>query len=97
MLLRFNNYKKIYLDSMPIIFKFSTITGLLTGIYANGIQEKSEHDKQDKYDKRELETFANLIGYTTLGMITGITYPISFPFFTYYAFYKNDKLCKIFN
>lgn len=91
-LLRFNNYKKIYLDSMPIIFKFTTITGLLTGIYANGIQEKIENK-----DKRELETYANLIGYTTLGMITGVTYPISFPFFTYYAFYKNDKLSKIFN
>lgn len=91
-LLRFNNYKKIYLDSMPIIFKFTTITGLLTGIYANGIQEKSENK-----DKRELETYANLIGYTTLGMITGVTYPISFPFFTYYAFYKNDKLSKIIN
>jgi len=91
-LLRFNNYKKIYLDSMPIIFKFTTITGLLTGIYATGIQEKIENK-----DKRELETYANLIGYTTLGMITGVTYPISFPFFTYYAFYKNDKLSKIFN
>jgi hypothetical protein len=91
-LLRFNNYKKIYLNSMPTIFKFSSITGLLTGIYANVIQEKS-----DNQDKRELETYANLIGYTTLGMITGLTYPISFPFFTYYAFYKNDKLSKIFN
>ena len=85
----FTTYKKFYLDSVPLIFKFTTISGLFTGIYANGISETNGKKN------REFNVYANLIGYTTIGMVTGITYPISFPLFTYYSFYQNNKQSKI--
>ena len=32
-----------------------------------------------------MSVYTNLIGYTSLGIITGITYPISFPLLTYWS------------
>ena len=73
---------------MPGIVFFSTTSGLLTGIYANGIN-KNKNNQNENY--RIINVYTNLIGYTTLGILTGITYPISFPLFTYYAV-KQDSI-----
>jgi hypothetical protein len=35
--------------------------------------------------------FTQMIGYTSIGMITGISYPISFPLIGIYVLYKNNK------
>ena len=71
---------------MPSIVLFSGTSGLLTGTYANGINKNNQNENE-----RVLNVYTNLIGYTSLGLSTGVTYPISFPLFTYYAL-KQDSI-----
>ena len=85
--MNFSNFRKIYLDSLPLIVKFTSSAGLFTGVYANMIINNNK--KENSPYINEITTYSNLIGYTTVGMITGVTYPISFPLLAYYAFYKN--------
>jgi hypothetical protein len=49
----------------------------------------NNNKKENSPYQNEITTYSNLIGYTTVGMITGVTYPVSFPLLAYYAFYKN--------
>ena len=37
------------------------------------------------------ERYSNMIGYTSIGILTGITYPISYPLFGLYVIYRNNK------
>ena len=39
----------------------------------------------------EMKQFTKTIGYTTFGIMTGLSYPISFPGLTIYTFYKEYK------
>lgn len=75
---RFKNILYIYIDLLPIFAPTTTFLGFITGL--------SLTFKATSFDR-----FANVIGYTTLGIITGITYPISFPLLTGYVLYKNQK------
>lgn len=85
--MNFSHFRKIYLDSLPIVVKFTSSAGLFTGVYANMIINNNK--KENSPYQNEITTYSNLIGYTTVGMITGVTYPVSFPLLAYYAFYKN--------
>jgi hypothetical protein len=85
--MNFSNFRKIYLDSLPLIVKFTSSAGLFTGVYANMIKNNNGNGTGPYIN--EITTYSNLIGYTTVGMITGVTYPISFPLLAYYAFYNN--------
>ena len=42
-------------------------------------------------DIKPIDTYSNIIGFTSIGIITGITYPISFPLCGCYVLYKNNK------
>ena len=77
----FNTCKTFYFKSIPYITLFSSTCGLLTGVYANGINGK----KLEKENEKVMSVYTNLVGYTSLGIITGIIYPISFPLFTYWS------------
>lgn len=77
----FHTCKTFYFKSLPSITAFSSTCGLLTGVYANGINGK----KLEKENEKVISVYTNLVGYTSLGIITGITYPISFPLFTYFS------------
>ena len=70
--------KQLYLTGLPLFCTYSSVLGIHTGINLN--TRKNENVPFDYY--------ANIIGYTGLGIITGITYPISFPLLTGYIFYK---------
>ena len=85
--MNFSHFRKIYLDSLPIVVKFTSSAGLFTGVYANILINNNKKEISPYIN--EITTYSNLIGYTTVGMITGVTYPISFPLLAYYAFYKN--------
>jgi hypothetical protein len=85
--MNFSHFRKIYLDSIPLIVKFTSSAGLFTGVYANILINNNK--KENSPYINEITTYSNLIGYTTVGMVTGVTYPISFPLLAYYAFYKN--------
>jgi hypothetical protein len=76
---KFNTFIKLYGNTMPIITLYSTFLGIDTGFTIN---------RRIPY-RTPFDTYSNLIGYTSLGIMTGITYPISYPAFGMYVLYKN--------
>lgn len=74
-----NHYKQLYSAFLPIPLTISSMFGIINGI-DYGI------DKKNKID-----SFIGMIGYTSIGMITGITYPISFPLLAGYTLFQNKK------
>ena len=83
----FNTCKTFYFKSLPSITAFSSTCGLLTGVYANGING----NKLEKENEKVISVYTNLVGYTSLGIITGITYPISFPLFAYLSLKNTNR------
>jgi hypothetical protein len=86
---------KLYIKALPLMTIYSTLVGISIGIEANGIEanriETSRIIETNNKKKTEnsLHTYSTLIGYTGLGIITGITYPISYPLCSSYVLYKN--------
>jgi hypothetical protein len=74
----YSRFKSIYIEFIPIFLTSSTIVGFLTAMTAVPCIKPNDY-------------FINTIGYTSVGIITGITYPISFPLLGVYALYKNSK------
>ena len=75
----FRNFKEIYFGFLPI-FLIPTLTfGILNGIRF-GLERKEP-----------FTSFCETIGYTSIGMITGITYPISFPLLAVYVLTKEKE------
>jgi len=81
-LARLYKYKELYITLMPLMSIYSIVIGIDTGVYVNN-KIKSDQTFNDRY--------SNLIGYTSIGIITGITYPISYPLLGCYVLYKNHK------
>ena len=77
---RFNKFKDLYTNTMPILALYSTFMGINTGISTNNRIP----------DIKSFDMYSNLIGYTSLGIITGITYPVSYPLLGYYVLYKKS-------
>jgi hypothetical protein len=75
---RFQKYKEIYLNVLPYMTMYSTFLGINAGMSVNMLN--SNNDSFGKY--------SNIIGYTTIGIVTGITYPVSYPLFGWYVIYK---------
>jgi hypothetical protein len=84
---RFYKYIELYIKILPIPAIYSTLAGIDFGIeqYRHNINKKN---KDDKCNLSNIDIYSNLIGYTSIGIITGITYPISFPLFGCYVLYK---------
>jgi hypothetical protein len=61
------NYKELYFAFLPIALPISSIFGVINGIHYS-INQKNPN-----------ESFTYMVGYTSLGMITGLAYPITFP------------------
>ena len=68
---------KYYKELLPIIAVPTTFVGFTTGIHA-GIESKTP-----------LDMFSNWIGYMSIGIMTGVSYPVSFPILAGYVIYKN--------
>jgi hypothetical protein len=77
--IRLQNYKQLYTTLLPLMTMYSTVLGIDTGF------NKTKRDTDGSF----INSYSNLIGYTTIGIVTGITYPISFPLFGCYVLYKN--------
>ena len=69
-----NTIKEIFI---PFTIVPSTFIGFTTGLYVS-LNENSSVDM-----------FTNWIGYTSIGILTGISYPVSFPILAEYVIYKN--------
>jgi hypothetical protein len=79
--LRLVKYKEPYVTLLPLMTIYSTILGINVGMMKNTRNN----------DAHSFEMYSNFIGYTGLGIITGITYPISYPLFGCYVLYNNRK------
>ena len=78
---RFNKYAELYRNALPLVSIYSTFLGINAGATVNCF--KSNNDSFERY--------SNMIGYTSIGILTGITYPISYPLFGLYVIYRNNK------
>jgi len=78
---RFRYYKEIYIDLIPFFLPSASLVGFMTGLTALG----------HKQNNKPIHLFTDLIGYSTLGIITGFTYPVSFPLMACYVLHKNYK------
>ena len=74
--LRFQKYKELYFTMLPLMTIYPTIVGIDTGFTVN------KRNPSDNF----INPYSNMIGYTCIGIITGLTYPISYPWFAYYVF-----------
>ena len=65
-----------YKQLLPIMAIPSSAIGFVTGIHST---TKSS----------SMEMFSNWVGYTSIGIMVGIAYPVSFPMLAGYVVYKN--------
>lgn len=70
-------YKELYFAILPLPLVTSSIFGIISGI-DYGLENKCNN----------FQKFSGMVGLTSIGMITGITYPISFPIFAGYMLFK---------
>ena len=81
--------RQIYTTFLPGMSIFSTVIGINTGITANKQDEMMELlTTRFTTPTSSCTPFATIIGYTTLGMATGITWPISYPLCASYILFK---------
>ncbi len=72
------SYTALYSKILPFFSLYSTLLGIDAGLYAN----------KRMPTPNDITMFSNMIGYTSLGIITGLTYPISYPLIGSYILYK---------
>lgn len=65
----------MYLDLLPF---FVVSTGAI-GFFSGFISCRSHN------------FFTNIVGYTGVGLLTGISYPVSYPLLGFYVLYKNKN------
>jgi len=75
-------YKQLYFAVLQFPMMISSIFGVVCGM---------EHGSNTGKNKNPLQTFSGMVGYTSLGMITGLLYPISFPMLAGYTLYQREK------
>ena len=76
---RFLMYKTIYFELLSVFVPTTTMLGLITGLSYVASPQPS----------RPLDLFANMIGHATIGITTGLLYPISYPIIGVYVLYKH--------
>jgi len=79
-----HHIKELYFGCLPIFFIPSSIFGIANGL-AIGLEEGVDR-KKDRF-----ASFCDTIGYTSIGMITGLTYPVSFPLLAGYILLQKRK------
>jgi len=69
--------KTMYLEFLPLFVTATTGIGFLSGLIS--------------CDFKTNNFFTQMVGYTSIGLITGLTYPFSCPFIGGYVLYKNHN------
>jgi hypothetical protein len=72
-------FKNIYIDLLPLFVPSTTLFGFMIGLSAN------RSPREIKYT----DSFMNVVGYTSIGIITGVFFPITYPLIGGYVLYKN--------
>ena len=70
---------KIYALSLPIILPISVSSGITSSFVGYTSSNNSSSNQ-----------FLKTISYSTIGIFSGILYPISFPLLTLYSLYKGN-------
>lgn len=71
--------KEMYCNFLPIMLMPSTTLGMIIGIGTNHTPET----------KKPIDMLVNTIGYTSIGIFTGFTFPISIPLIGGYIIYRD--------
>ena len=74
------SFAKLYMQLLPTVFAGTTMLGAFTWLSCD-----AKCKKDDKYCY-----FAGAVQCATISVVTGLTFPISFPLITMYAF-RNDQ------
>ena len=80
--LNFNHMKFLYIELLPVFAPMPVFLGFLSGMVVR--------DSRDN----PLELLFNVIGYTSVGVMTGLMYPVTYPLLGGYVLYKNFKQIK---
>ena len=80
---RFNSFKTLYFEFLPIVFPSTIIIGLFSNLSSGS----GAFDVNKNVNSSEI--FLKSIGYTSIVITTGLTYPISYPLLGCYFLYKN--------
>lgn len=83
----FKYLKHIYIETLPITLPICIIPTTILGMWI-GIMSPLNNNSPKK-DTSSLNHFIDIIGFTGIGVITGFTYPISFPLFSTYIIYRH--------
>lgn len=75
----YHYYKNIYSAFLPIPIITTSMFGVITGVNY-GIEQKDP-----------IKRFSGMIEYTSLGIITGIMYPITLPLFAGYTLFQKQE------
>jgi len=75
-------YIQLYSAVLPFPLIISSAFGVACGF---------EHGINNNKNKNQLQTFSGMVGYTSLGIITGLLYPISFPMLAGYTLLQREK------
>ena len=86
--LRFHKYVELYIKLLPIPVVYSTFIGIDIGLEANKKHSDFSGIETNK-SRNYIEMYSNVIGYTGLGILTGIAYPVSYPLLGCYVLFKN--------
>jgi hypothetical protein len=70
-----NIFTKLYMQLLPTVFAGTSMLGAFTWLSC---------DNEFKKDKRAY--FTSAVQYATVSMVTAVTFPVSFPLITIYAF-----------
>ena len=69
-------YKQVYCSLLPFMMMPCVASGIFSG-FSNDVKHTP------------IVKIAHQIGYTSIGVITGFLYPVSFPLLAGYVVYKN--------
>lgn len=88
----FKYLKHIYIETLPITIPIciipTTVLGMGIGIMSPLNTYQQKQNTIPKHASSPLNHFIDIIGFTGIGLITGFTYPISFPLFGTYIIYR---------
>lgn len=73
-------FTKLYMQLLPTVFAGTSMLGAFTWLSC---------DRDNEYKKDKRAYFTSAVQYATVSMVTAVTFPISFPLITIYAF-RND-------
>lgn len=71
-------YKRAYLEWLPVFVRSGASLGILVGVLTS-------------YDCGKKEVFFHIVGYASMGVITGLLYPVTVPLSAMYVASRSVK------